>query len=136
MNLEFGDIYEMEMLAKTLNHVKFFEERPIEDPFMASPILANVHRRLIWSIIEVYEKELRLQGPAARWLEWLEWDGRYYEPLAVVKYASDRGDWDQLDQMAKFEVLRNCCSPFEPNDTQLSELCGQIDEKRRASGVY
>lgn len=116
---------ELEALTSALTRMKFEDAEPPE-PYFGSPLLASSHRRFLDSLIEESTRSGDV-GRARRWEKWRRWEARGYERQVVLRYASSLPTWRTWDEAEKMEALRIYCSPFLPDQEELSELRRDID---------
>ncbi|NGO72374.1 hypothetical protein [Streptomyces boncukensis] len=123
MKVDFS-LRELEVLSQAIMRLRF--EDAVSGMFLGSSYLAASHERIVDSIIAECEKGGDV-GRAARWVEWREWRGRSYERDVIRNYVTTLDAWSIWSYEQKIDFLRISCSPFSPSDSELGELCREID---------
>jgi hypothetical protein len=110
------DYFELLALNKALFEARF-REKPICAEVQGSPFLADIHNRLIETLIAT-ERE---QGKQLEWSEWRRWRNRVIEKQQVeqiIKHAH----WQQFSAHQKLAFVQVLIAPFIVDEEEMNAL--------------
>ncbi|MBQ8982205.1 MAG: hypothetical protein IJ079_01350 [Lachnospiraceae bacterium] len=119
---EISDYYELLNLHKALLEARFHEG--IDNRYLAgSPIIAQIHKRIISSLISM---ELSRKGSES-WSEWIKISNRKDYLERAIDNIINLESWDNDSE--KNEIVKTYISPFVATDEEIEEIIEQIDLK-------
>lgn len=117
--------YELLALHRALMEARFGGDSNDMD-VAGSPILANLHRRVVESILEA---DSPVGGNKDQWMEWLRIDEGRREWSAAVRHARISSWWEALNDEAKLGAARDLLAPFSVSSELVDRFVKEVDDE-------
>jgi len=119
-----NDYFELMALHRALLEAKFCDE-PNDLDVSASPIVAELHKRLIRSIVDA---EIDRKGSLAKdeWDDWLKIDTTRREWEVGLQRARRERLWDEWSIQEKKKYVYDLLSPFKLNEELVDNFIAQV----------
>jgi len=120
-----NDYYELLALHRVFIEAKFCDG-PNDLDVSASPIVAALHKKLLFSLIEM---DVEKKGETHRndWKEWLDIDPSRREWAVAIKRAQNERLWDDWSIADRITYILDLLSPFNITDELVELFLSQLD---------
>lgn len=119
-----SDIHELLALQRVLMEARYCEI-PSDTAISASPIVADMHRRILDAIIAA---DLPAGLSPQSWRKWLVMDEGRREWNVALKRAAQHYSWNKLSKDEKRSFAVCLLTPFELNDELINVFLTRVDE--------
>lgn len=123
ITFEITDYYELLNLHKALLEARFHEG--LDNKYLAgSPIIANIHKRIINNLISM---DMNRKGNES-WSDWIKICNRKDYMQRAVENIIKFEAWD--NDTDKYEIVKTYISPFIATDNEIEEIIKYINLKK------
>lgn len=119
-----NDYYELLALHRALLEAKFCD-KPNDHDVSASPIVAELHKRLIRSLIDV-EMDKKGESAKSEWNDWLKIDATRREWKVGLQRARSELLWEKWNAEEKKKYVYDLLSPFKLNEKLIESFIAQV----------